>query len=305
MYTNFNEVAIIAHKKAIMKWGSRILTLAAVGFVGFQLFQYEFDFSMLSSPFVVIGLLLIGIAIGFGVFFFSFNFHWLTQKLSGVLIDRKMTTKIYCATNMYKYLPINIMQYVGRNQIVAEAKGVSHAHVALATLLENVFRCLAAVLVVALLGVNLINYVQLTIPPWAIWVGLTIAASVVIAVMIIFRKRVTAGTMAVLLGNSVLRTLVISFTFMLALLLLGQSLTLELAIRVIGLYALAWLAGTLVPIVPGGIGVREAAILLLMDSVITEPILAATIVIHRVLYTIGDIFAWLFSMHYKPKFQPQ
>jgi len=291
----------MTHKKAIIKWGSRLLTLAAVGFVVFQLFQYEFDFSMLASPFVVIGLLLIGVIIGLGVFFFSFNFHWLTQKLSGVSIDRNLTIRIYCVTNMYKYLPINIMQYVGRNQIAVESKGVSHAHVALATLLENVFRSISAVLIVALLGVNLISYVQMTIPLWAIWSGIALAIGIVIAVMIFFRKRVTISTMAILLGNSSLRTLVISLTFMLTLLLVGQNLTLELAMRVMGLYALAWLVGTFVPVVPGGIGVREGAILLLMDGVVTEPTLAAAIVIHRVLYTIGDIFAWILSMHYKPK----
>jgi len=290
----------MTRKKLIIKWGSRLLTLAAVGFIAFRLFQYEFDFSMLQSPFIVAGLLLVAIVIGLGVYFFSFNFHWLIQKLSGAVIDRRLATKIYCATNMYKYLPINIMQYIGRNQIVAETKGVAHAHVALATLLENVFRSLAAVLLVALLGINLINYIQMTVPPWAAWAVSAAAVGIIIAVMVFFRQRVTVVTMAILLGNSALRTLVISISFVLTLLLLGEGLTLELAMRITGMYALAWLIGTFVPIVPGGIGVREGAILLLMGDLVAEPILAAAIIVHRVLYTIGDIFAWLISMRYKP-----
>jgi len=289
----------MTRKQAIVKWGSRALTLVAIGFMVFGITQYEFDFSMLTSPFIVAGLLLLTVVLGLGVYLFSFNFHWLTQKLSGAKIDRNLTIKVYCATNMYKYLPVNVMQYIGRGQIALESDGVKQTHVALATLLENIFRGLAAVLIAAFLGINLIHYVQITLPGWTIWASFAISAVILIAVMIFFRRRVNVRAMAILLGNSVLRAISISATFMLTLLMLGQNFTFTLSIQIMSLYALAWLVGILIVIVPGGIGVREGALVLLMGGLISEPILATGIVVHRLLYTIGDVIAWIISLRYK------
>ena len=193
------------------------------------------------------------------------------------------------------------MQYVGRGQIALETKGVKQTHIALATLLENIFRGLAAVLIAAFLGVNIIYYVQLTLPAWSIWVGAVVSVSVIIAVMIFFRRRITVPSMVILLGNSALRAISISATFVLTLMLLGQDFTFSLVIQIASLYALAWLVGILIPIAPGGIGIRETAIFILVGGLIYEPVLAAGIVVHRILYTIGDVLAWLLSMYYKNK----
>ena len=289
----------MTRKKLLITWGSRALTAIAIGFMVYGIFQYDFDFAMLTSPLVVIGLLFLSTILGLGVYLFAYNFRWLTQKLSGANINKNLIIRVYCATNMYKYLPVNVMQYIGRGQIAIESKGVKQTHVALATLLENIFRGLAAVLIALFLGFNLADYVALAFPSWTVFAGAIVTVAIVVAVIVIFRRRVNVGTMAILLGNSALRAASISATFVLTLMFLGQSFTFSLMIQVAALYALAWLVSILVVIVPGGIGVREGALILMLGGLVDEPILAAGIIIHRIIYTIGDVLAWLISLKCK------
>ena len=82
------------------------------------------------------------------------------------------------------------------------------------------------------------------------------------------------------------------FTFVLQN-IVGTSLKPEVIPIVIGTYSLSWIAGFIVPGAPGGIGIREAVITLLLAGIIpvSDALLAA--LIFRFVNIIGD-FVGLF-----------
>jgi uncharacterized membrane protein YbhN (UPF0104 family) len=58
-----------------------------------------------------------------------------------------------------------------------------------------------------------------------------------------------------------------------------------------GAFAAAFASGPLLLVVPAGVGVREAALLLLLGSTVTAPRAAVIAVVSRLLFIVGDL-AW-------------
>jgi uncharacterized membrane protein YbhN (UPF0104 family) len=63
----------------------------------------------------------------------------------------------------------------------------------------------------------------------------------------------------------------------------------RLSLLVLGTYAVAWLAGFVAPLVPAGIGAREAVLTLGLTSTLTAGAAAVLAVASRVLLTVGDL----------------
>ncbi len=86
---------------------------------------------------------------------------------------------------------------------------------------------------------------------------------------------------------------VLGLIFVLLYLYWGGSLN-GTGIRVItAAYIISWILGFAVPGAPGGIGVREMALTLLLSPVIGRDVTAALSVLHRIITIIGDFAAYL------------
>ena len=72
-----------------------------------------------------------------------------------------------------------------------------------------------------------------------------------------------------------------------------------------GHYALAWLAGYVVIGAPGGIGIREAMMSMLLVGVMPESVVILGVMTYRIISIIGEIIAfalmYLFNMRRKYK----
>ena len=72
--------------------------------------------------------------------------------------------------------------------------------------------------------------------------------------------------------------------FAIGLLLAGVSFALLVEVpQAVPAYPVAWLAGFLLPGAPAGLGVREAALLALLDKAVTPEALGGAIIVHRVI----------------------
>lgn len=67
-------------------------------------------------------------------------------------------------------------------------------------------------------------------------------------------------------------------------------------LQIIAYYMLTWVVGFVVPGAPGGIGVREMIIVMLMNGIVGEEIILIAALIHRCLSILGDIAAYIFSI---------
>jgi uncharacterized membrane protein YbhN (UPF0104 family) len=74
-----------------------------------------------------------------------------------------------------------------------------------------------------------------------------------------------------------------------------ESISPSLSFKIIISYSIAWLAGVIVVGSPGGIGVREAVLLLLLSQFIKTDILIPSILIHRGAFIVGEFLMFFLS----------
>lgn len=184
---------------------------------------------------------------------------------------------IYGKGVLAKYLPGSVFQYASRQLDGVEA-GLGHGPLAKASLTEVALHFPASL---GAMGIVL----AITRWPWA-------SAFVVPVVgYLITRARLPIAQAAV-------RQLLAFTCFAGAAMLIGSALLGSAGSIPLfaGLFLLAWLAGFLVPIAPGGLGVREAAMLLLAGSQFGQAPLLASIVALRFASVLGDLAFALAAM---------
>jgi hypothetical protein len=204
---------------------------------------------------------------------------------------------IYNLTQLGKYIPGSIWQFVGRIGLYKEA-GLPHAIIRDAILLETFWVVSSAFLI----GVLLTGWSQhaliLTLfdrVPWIIW--LVLSATVLILLLVVlagpwrtkllgYASKFVFSPAALLITGCV--WLMMGLAFWLTLLPFTSS-SMEF-LFVVGLYALSYGIGFVVPFAPAGLGIREAVLVLgLMPTMPTETAIVLAS-LNRILYIVSEIF---------------
>jgi len=301
--------------KRIVSWVGSALMLASLGFIGRRLFlsAEDVDFSVFANPMIVFALLSVALLEGVGIVLASVNYRALVANVSGVKVKWPLALVVYTMSNLYKYIPGGVMYVLGRNKMAVDTDELSHAKVALSTVMEGIFIALAAVTVAAAFSWEHSTYYlrQQEIPAW---VGLIAVIVVSAALPILFFKRKALLALwrdmkrdakdlrfVIIIRRFVFALVLMilwAFTFLAVLMLLGQEVTAGLGVTIMGLYMLSWLAGFITPGAPSGLGVREAVMVMFMAGTVNEGILISAMVMHRVLTVVGDVSAYGMALAY-------
>lgn len=177
---------------------------------------------------------------------------------------------IYARGVLMKYLPGSVFQYVSR-QIEGAKSGIEHKLLAKSALIEvglHVVSSMSVAAVCLLFGRQPL--------------GALAAAGVVVAASLAARRALLTALalQIVAFGAFALAAMLIGATVLPA----GASLT-----HFAALFLLAWLAGFVVPVAPGGIGVREAALLALAGPGLPAAGLMAATLALRASSIAGDL----------------
>ncbi len=288
-------------KKALKIIGN-IVMIAALAFVVKKLLDMDISFSQLSEGRVVCALVLCFVIQT--VIIICSCYPWLvfTRSLSGRKIPFSAAMPVYTQSNLYKYLPGNVFQYVGRNQLAADME-ISHVDVACATVLDVLF-CVfwTAVISVIMLGGRiaelLSKYGRNLLIVGA--VGIVIVIALILAVRMKFRDKFKAyisryskafakenrpmllrGVFYYLLQNAVSSAMYMGCLA----LIVPQADTGELT-ALTGAFLFAWIIGFVTPGAPGGIGIREGVMLFVCGDSFADRIVLFVLVMR-----IGSVFA--------------
>jgi len=300
--------------KKLVSYLGTLLMIVSLVFIAQRLIADEgFDrnlFDLLTSPWVIAGLLGIATLEGTGILMAGLNFRALVRNVSGVMVNRPLALAVYTESNVYKYIPGGVMYVAGRNRLAVEVDELSHGKVALATILEGVGMVIGVVVVAVVFAFDYsVTYVrQMDILPILLMI-LILALLIAAPIVYFLRHRIGGGiktltsnmetinfvVIAKRVGFSIVLMFLYSVTFLMTLMILGQELTLGLGFAIIGLYLLAWLAGFLTPGAPSGLGVREVVMIMFLGDFVSVTVLTAAMVMHRVLTVIGDVGAYAFA----------
>jgi|GWRWMinimDraft_15_1066023.scaffolds.fasta_scaffold00975_4 hypothetical protein len=223
-------------------------------------------------------------------------------------------------TNIAKYIPGNVFHFAGR-QILAASFGWPQTIVGLTSIAETILVALgaglAAMLFAAIAEPDALQIFEKLVSPMIfLGVGIGIAAIWIISTQasrIVFFSRFASSLAIQKFARSVYPPIVVLLylLFFLSGGLICWFLSSSLSdnwqaqrIAVTGFaYVASWLAGYISPGAPGGIGVREAALVLLLGNTIGETEALLLGVALRVVTTFGDFFLLALALMCRPKMQ--
>ncbi len=287
-----------------------------------RIIKYEIDWDIILSKDKIVILLLCTAAY---VLLVILN-HLPWMKLVEVFSGKRSTLKafrgdfleVYTKSNIFKYIPGNVFQYVGRNELAVRL-GLNHLDIVSSTLLEIVMTVIAALLsAFALIGSFALTYVR---KHWIALIIIVLAGLTIVTVLILLirRKRgkwedyLTRYRM-VLNEKTALRDLLICFLYyafslfysgaiyLVILRLCGESSTALNDVRIVlGAYILAWVAGYITPGSPGGIGIRELIMMTVIagSQVASDTVITTSTVVFRIITIFGDVLAFVFVALWK------
>lgn len=260
----------------LLRWGGGAALAGSLIFIGDRL--WRLDWSTL-QPHMSAGL--VG-GIAAATLLFAAADRALAHAWTAVADPEKAFAqpelrRIYARGVLLKYLPGSIFQYVSR-QTEGARKGMAHKRLARSALIEVGLHLVSSMTAAAAFLVGTWS------PPVAV-LGLGAVASAALALR---RPLATA------LAFQILAFLLFGLAAMLtgaAVLPAGSGLA-----HFAALFLLAWLAGFVVPVAPGGIGVREAALLALGGAIMPPAALMATTLALRVSSIGGDLIYGLATL---------
>ena len=246
-------------------------------------------------------------------FLLAFIWARFVIAASGGSVPVRFLIGIYLRSGIVKYLPGNIFHLAGRH-ILAGRAGVGQGSV----LVSNIFE-MAVISVTALIAIFTVifrgelNGIDVFIGRFrygtstmVIAVGIFISLSA--GIVLYCRKKYPIFISASMFRTSLtaIPLYIVFFTASSLILsgllsLYGNDVPSFSFFTFFGVFCLSWIAGFLAPGAPGGLGVRESVIVLMLGSTAGEgPALGAALLL-RMVTAAGDVLSFLYSFFLKRK----
>lgn len=280
-------------------------------FIVKKIITYKIDYSILFNIKNIV--IFIICCLVYSIFIVLNAIPW--KNIVQILVSKKMdfitSAKVETKSNLMKYLPGNVFQYVGKNEL-ALIHNISHISVASATVIDVIINLITVFMII------IIFYLKGLIKVFSLY-GIKLLYLIFIAgslflilviLAIIFRRKIKKvlksynnlfklKNIKILLKNSLfhfVRNIVNAFLFVIIFkfIVLG-NLNIGL-ISVLGAFVLSWFIGFIMIGAPGGIGIREAVITFLLGNLMNGEDILLSIVIYRFVSIIGDILAFLLAL---------
>ena len=285
------------HTRTSFRLVGAVLTLTSLFFVFRLIWRYSAGItSDLLQP-STIGAIVV-CAVFYSLLLLVIGFAWISLILSvdrGAL-DVRVLIAIYAKTQIYKYIPSNVLHFVGRYAL-ARKHSVTHSALAFSQVAEIILICLTASFLSVTLakttlvqeltnrGVEIYPYITISLASVAV-VGL---ASLAIA---LFRWKSRLPLKIIMAASSVAIVLYAVFFVSNGLLIYCIARLLSAPIEpstVVGISTAAWLIGFVLPGAPGGMGVRDFVLISGLSASGLDPETSITLALsHRIITMVGD-----------------
>ncbi len=303
-------------KKKILNLFGNLLLLICLYFIGSTLMQQDIDWAIyLTNPVNIFWYIIIILTYIWVLWAKAILYKDLLKVFTENLVDNFLVIKMYVVSNLGKYLPGNVMHFVGRN-VLSTKYSIPQVNITLSTILEILIILISSVVIAFLLGFQYFygvvvfifeNYLSFFLVLVALGlVGVTLITifayknkEKVLPFIQLFNKKENRNVMfRVFIGNCIVN-IVTGITYMIVVRSIQPDVSINLS--VIGIYLLAWLVGFVMPGAPGGIGIRESILLLLLVDLMPTSIVLVVTLVHRVLNIIAELISFLLIKGYKKK----
>lgn len=300
--------------KKIINIAGYVLIAVSFVFLVKRFASMDVEWDALISPSTLLILAVVPFLNVIVIFLNSFCWGRSLALFASYRISNGSVFAVYAESNMAKYLPGNVGHYAAR-QMFASQLGLRQAHIAIASVLEVGYSSCA------MLALSLLFSADAVLGLLRGWFNGRTLAWIGVFAAVLFIALLAAGY--VLRGNQyvaeiiklaaeprfwitmagsfllfVASTFVISAVFVL-IICQYVAVGFEEAFLLAGGCTASYLIGFITPGVPGGMGVREAAMLLLLAPFFPEDKILLAAVIQRMTMIIGDVIVFPISRLFK------
>ena len=225
----------------------------------------------------------------------------LLARISGQNVNARSVIGIYAVTQLYKYLPTNVLHFVGRHAALRHV-GLSHAALVATAFVEAVSLSMAAVAVSLFFAARVLIEVgaqHIDGESMLLWLllGMTLLIALGAAGYVFRQKqfdlapsRLKAIACGFLLANLMHITFFLgSGLILLRLAYVVTDVSAGEHALLIAVAAISWLLGFIVPGAAAGIGVREAVIILVLSQSLGSAAAIALAGLYRIATLGGDV----------------
>jgi uncharacterized membrane protein YbhN (UPF0104 family) len=272
----------------------------------------KIDISTLGNPFFFTVYIALFASV-YSILFFIVSLSWkmILEFLGDLRSSKKDIFRIYAQSNIAKYLPGNIMHFVGRNYLGSRL-GWKHEDIAISSFLEIFFVVITIVILFMILSLTRFIYIPKELSLHIHTKRFITYAIILITVVSIFLFLLKTGKLHYDFKKFYSKKFPIffikiffiySFVFfstglILAFIfhsILNVPLKPENIMTIISVFILSWFVGFIIPGAPGGIGIRESVIVLLLSPVYGEGNSLIASLILRVVTILGEVLAFCYA----------
>jgi uncharacterized membrane protein YbhN (UPF0104 family) len=252
------------------------------------------------------------------IFLSSIVWKKYLEYLGKVKINKLISFKIFSISNIAKYIPGNIMQFLSRNML-HDRLHLSHKVIAFGTILEIIFDLFTA-LIISLVFI-ILNFKELFYKIYGL-INFTFIIIIVISIILIvvtliiflifknkdaifnFIRKILNIDFLKLSFTAVIINLIVFFTYGIILIIIFKYV-LALAVTnyfyIICAFVISWFFGYITPGASGGLGVRESALIILLSGLFNPDYILEAVLIHRIISIIADILSYVLSLFIRYK----
>lgn len=291
--------------KNIARWAGTLLVIISLIYVFNSFSALSEDIHKIESdPKNISFILLISLIYGASQFLLSEAWLQILSVLGTDNLNRQTIYQIYGKTQLAKYLPGNIFQYAGRLAL-AKKMGIPLHSIMPSLVIEVLGVVSAALILTSFLAKQIHQVIRIEV----FWLPFVIVLGFALVITIIAYKKYHGRMNRELflqLMTKKFHLLSILFLYLCFFLISGLILLAILQLfninlgaitpfEIIGISCAAWITGYITPGAPGGIGVREATLVLMLTPITGAAFSALIAVIIRMISVLGDICFWLLA----------
>lgn len=296
-----------------VKYAGYAITLIAFILIGKSFMSMNVNVKYIKNPIYAVVLVVL-LSVGYSVNVFISSYAWKStlEFINKEKIPFHEIVTVYAKSNIGKYIPGNVMQFAGRN-ILAGKLGFKQLDITFCSIIEIVMLLFTDCVLSLIFAMKSFKAVLIALSNkintnliYGILIVIILAIAVVIWLLV--KKSGIIKNYKHFFTINFLRlicklfciysvTLIIPgiFLAMILKLVLGVTMSLSIIMITISGSMISWVVGFIVPGAPGGIGVRESILLLILGSVFTSNIVLLAAILLRIASTLGDIVAFLLS----------
>lgn len=306
--TSADTLSSIVESKPV-RFLSTGLTIVAALFIGYKM-TYAINWNQL-GPFnwIKAGRFL-GYSVLYGSFGIPLMMAWsmFIKELSDQAFSFKQVASIYGRTQLAKYIPGNVFHFVTRHLDTSKL-GIRHTDLFNGAFFEMTGLLLSS----SLLSVAGLFFVDYPIQ----WLNYALIAIIGLLLLLIIgytvKHRYAGETkpgrqptdrlreLAKILPLYILFFVATGFLFVLIYHFEMHWVSVDVFGALFFAVIISWIAGFVIPGAPGGLGIREAALLLMLSPVIGETNALFMALGYRIVTLIGDLILFLFSSAFEFK----